>query len=229
MLVVWLSRRARGTLHGIRMLLLSWWLWFLDTIHCCYVASDDCLCLRSSCCFSFDAKPLGCGFMTTDKSQLGGTEEEMCKIGCMLCDCAVIHPITKLCSTARQCLWCYMAASIPFSTLYMDKPVCALLCLQCTPNSGCCKEYVRWWLCILSLTDNSSSDYCPNRLLFVIQTTKNPCSWEAKDGNCLPAPKWRNDAWVNNSLSVFCLSPRGHQSHQKIEILYISCNQERKW
>jgi hypothetical protein len=81
--------------------------------------------------------------MTTDKSQLGGTEEEMCKIGCMLCDCAVIHPITKLCSTARQCLCCYMAASIPFSTLYMDKPVCALLCLQCTPNSGCCKEYVR--------------------------------------------------------------------------------------
>jgi hypothetical protein len=118
-----------------------------DTIHCCYVASSDCLCLRSSCCLSFDAKPLGCGMTTTDKttSQAGRTRErEICKIGCMLCDCAVTHPITKLCGTARQCLCCYMAASIPFSNLYMDKPVCGFLCLQCTPNSGCCTFMFFW-------------------------------------------------------------------------------------
>lgn len=75
--------------------------------------------------------------MTTDQSQ-----GEICKIACMLCHCGVIHPITKLCGTARQCLCCYMVASIPFSNLYMDKPVCGFLCLQCTPNYGWCKEYV---------------------------------------------------------------------------------------
>uniref|UniRef100_A0A7S3DUT9 Uncharacterized protein n=1 Tax=Entomoneis paludosa TaxID=265537 RepID=A0A7S3DUT9_9STRA len=93
--------------------------------------SSDCLCIRSSSCCAMGVEPRGVG-CTADKSK-----DECCMIGLYCCDCGIVTP-KVLCASYRKCLCLQGAAACPGSPAYMDDFVCALYCLACAPQCGCC-------------------------------------------------------------------------------------------
>jgi len=113
---------------------------------CCYDAFDcdtielgcrhggTCICLRQNACVSMSAKSLGVGLTTEE----GGDTDEVCKLGLVCCDAAIVKPST-CCSYAESFLCCYSVASIPCSEEYVPDAVCACCFLQCAPTVGCCK------------------------------------------------------------------------------------------
>jgi hypothetical protein len=105
--------------------------WDFEDFVCCCNGTQDCLCIRQSCCLAAGAKDRGCG-MTTDESK-----GECCKIGCFCCDCGIISP-TALCANAGQVLCIQSVASLPCQADYVPECVCGYLFIQCAPRCGCC-------------------------------------------------------------------------------------------
>ncbi len=114
-----------------------------DACICCYASCDtenikigvdsasECLCLVGAECCAIGAKSKGCGIVTED--------DECCKIGCFICNLGLKSPAV-LCAGAGQCCCCKEVASFPFNEDYVKEPVCAVCCISCAPEAGCCVE-----------------------------------------------------------------------------------------
>lgn len=96
---------------------------------CLCIQSQEFLCLKSSCCLAPGAASRGCCLVTE--------EDECCKIGCIICDYGLIMP-KGCCTGASQCLCVRQVASCPFHEDYIDECVCAVCCISCAPECGCC-------------------------------------------------------------------------------------------
>eukprot|EP00550_Attheya_septentrionalis_P001405 CAMPEP_0198288744 /NCGR_PEP_ID=MMETSP1449-20131203/7154_1 /TAXON_ID=420275 /ORGANISM="Attheya septentrionalis, Strain CCMP2084" /LENGTH=130 /DNA_ID=CAMNT_0043986951 /DNA_START=196 /DNA_END=588 /DNA_ORIENTATION=- len=95
--------------------------------------SDECLCIVSEHCLAMGVDSLGCG-MVTDESK-----NEICKIGVPCCTLGLKKP-EIVCAGVDQCLCMVGAHSFPYNDKYVGKPVCAVYCLSCAPEVGCCVE-----------------------------------------------------------------------------------------
>ena len=104
----------------------------LEHIVLCCHGSNECLCLVNETCFAINGSHFGIG-MVTDKSN-----KEICKIGLFCCTCGIKMP-QVLCAGASQVLCCEQVQSFPFDADFVDKPVCAYLCVQCLPEFGIAK------------------------------------------------------------------------------------------
>mmetsp|Transcript_22584 Transcript_22584/g.28501 ORF Transcript_22584/g.28501 Transcript_22584/m.28501 type:complete len:131 (+) Transcript_22584:171-563(+) len=112
-----------------------------DAYICCYTSCDfdnikigcdeasECLCLNSAYCCAIGAKPLGCGMVTEN--------DEICKIGCFICNFGLKTP-EVLCAGAGQVCCVKEVVSFPFNDDYVKEPICAICCISCTPEAGCC-------------------------------------------------------------------------------------------
>ncbi len=90
-------------------------------------------CLVEECCLACGEEPLGCGMVTNEDN------DEYCKIGCCLFACGLKSP-QRLCSFAQYFLCMKSKASFPFTKGYVENCHCALCCLSCAPECGCCLE-----------------------------------------------------------------------------------------
>eukprot|EP00326_Haptolina_ericina_P015434 CAMPEP_0181193182 /NCGR_PEP_ID=MMETSP1096-20121128/13682_1 /TAXON_ID=156174 ORGANISM="Chrysochromulina ericina, Strain CCMP281" /NCGR_SAMPLE_ID=MMETSP1096 /ASSEMBLY_ACC=CAM_ASM_000453 /LENGTH=120 /DNA_ID=CAMNT_0023282631 /DNA_START=124 /DNA_END=486 /DNA_ORIENTATION=- len=90
----------------------------------------ECLCcVAEDCCVAGEpSKGIGCA----------KKEDLICGLACPCCMRGLKVP-TVLVSGGASCLCCYDACSFPFSEDYVPGPVCAVCCLQCAPEMGCCK------------------------------------------------------------------------------------------
>ena len=102
-----------------------------ENILICCVGQSDCLCLRHACCIAANVENRGIG-MTTNKDA-----GEICKIGCFCCDYGCVYP-KVCCAGVSQCLCCYSVASCFCFDYFLKEAVCAMYCLQCIPEFGCC-------------------------------------------------------------------------------------------
>jgi len=98
-----------------------------DVMMGCELANEF-LCLEEKCCLGVaSAFPVGVikedGFIF--------------KLGLPCCTCGLKVP-QVLCLGAAQCLCIKEAAAFPFKDP-VPSPICAVCCLQCTPNVGCMK------------------------------------------------------------------------------------------
>ena len=103
---------------------------FDDITICCKNAGECLCCLCEKCCAAGEESK-GCG--CPDKK-----DGECCRIACPCCASACKSP-QVLCAGGGSCLCCWHAASFPFSEDFVPSFVCALICLQCAPECGCCK------------------------------------------------------------------------------------------
>jgi hypothetical protein len=93
--------------------------------------NGECLCCagESCCAAGEESKGFGC---------IEKKEGDICRCACPCCVEALVTP--KLCcASGGSCLCCWNAASFPFSEDYVNEFVCAVYCLQCAPQFGCCK------------------------------------------------------------------------------------------
>uniref|UniRef100_A0A7S3PBH6 Uncharacterized protein n=1 Tax=Amphora coffeiformis TaxID=265554 RepID=A0A7S3PBH6_9STRA len=104
----------------------------LENIVCCCQGSNECLCLVSEHCLAVNAQPLGLGLVTNKSNG------EFCKLGLFCCTLGLKMP-SVLCAGATQILCCEDVQSFPFDSDYVNKPVCAYLCVQCLPECGIAK------------------------------------------------------------------------------------------
>eukprot|EP00934_Nitzschia_sp_Nitz4_P000872 Nitzschia sp. Nitz4//scaffold225_size51843//22637//23273//NITZ4_006896-RA/size51843-snap-gene-0.9-mRNA-1//-1//CDS//3329542678//872//frame0 len=103
-----------------------------NDMFCGIKGASDCLCLRSSYCIACNTPNMGCGCT-------GRKEYEVCKLGCVCCECAMVKP-TTCCGMATQVFCWYTVASLPCSDEYVPDCICTI-CLpgcQVAPTGACC-------------------------------------------------------------------------------------------
>lgn len=94
------------------------------------------LCIVSDCCLNATSKPFGPGMITDAE------KGEICKFGLFCWSCGLKKPST-CCASKCHLLFCVQASAFPTNADYVPTTVCALCCLQCLPNCGCCKPPVK--------------------------------------------------------------------------------------
>ena len=104
---------------------------FLITVLCCK-GSSECLCCAQDACCAIGEDSLGVGMVTNILNK------EICALGLFCCRCAIKKP-EVLCAGVAQTCCMVQGQSLPFDDTFVGKPVCALYCLSCLPEFGCCK------------------------------------------------------------------------------------------
>ena len=99
----------------------------------CFGAGEF-LCIEEKFCLAANKEAFPVGMISE--------EGMICKIGLPCCTCGVKTP-QVLCLSDGKCCCFHSAAAFPFKEGVVDGPVCAVYCLQCLPNCGCCKPPVK--------------------------------------------------------------------------------------
>merc|ERR1719183_1428108 len=104
----------------------------MDDITMCCKGSGECLCCVDEFCCAGGEDQFGCG--CPEKK-----EGECIRCAMPCCAQAIKSPTTCASSAQSECCF-YNVCSFPFQDDYVPQLVCAVYCLQCAPNGGCCKE-----------------------------------------------------------------------------------------
>ena len=104
----------------------------LDNILICCKGAGEFLwlCIQEKFCLAANEAQFPIGMIKEDGF--------IVKCGLPCCTCGLKKP-TVLVAGSSQCLCIKGAASFPFSSEYVAKPVCAVCFLQCMPEVGCMK------------------------------------------------------------------------------------------
>jgi hypothetical protein len=109
---------------------------FTDIKLLCVGEGEQC-CIFAKSCLAAGEPMLGPGMIPKNPEKHG--DGEICNLGCGCCSYGLKKP--QVCIKSRQqCLCCTSAASFPFDDEFVPNFVCAVYCLQCAPECGCCKS-----------------------------------------------------------------------------------------
>ena len=98
----------------------------------CHHKQELCCCLYESC-LAINGESKGCGCIEKE----GDYAAVCCGPKCVCCQCGLKSPELCCAGESDQCC-CRGVQSFPFDDRFVAKPVCAICCLQCFPECGCC-------------------------------------------------------------------------------------------